>query len=53
MGGSNDVAVREADWESMGHWNFVWCTEWWGPEIASVPRVNDGSVVAGGAVGGN
>ena len=53
MGGSHGVAVREADWESGGSWALCGCMAWWGPEMVSAPIVNDGSVVIGGAVGGN
>ena len=53
MGGSHDVAVREANWESMGHGEFVGARRGGAQKMDSAPRVNDGSVVVGGAVGGN
>ena len=52
MGGSHDVAVREADWESMGHGHFVGVRRGGAQKMASEPRVNNGSVVVDGAVGG-
>ena len=53
MGGSHDIAVREADWESMGHGHFVGAWRGGAQKMASAPRVNDGSVVFGRAVGRN
>ena len=53
MGGSHDVVVREADWESMDHGHFVGAQRGGDHKTVSAPRVNDGSVVVRGAVGGN
>ena len=53
MGGSHGVSVRESDWESVGHRHFVGARIGGAQKMASIPRVNDGSVVIGGAVGGN
>ena len=53
MRGSHDVAVREADWESMGHGHFVGARCGGAQKMDSAPRVNDGSVVVVGAVGRN
>ena len=53
MGGSYCVAVREANWESVGHGHFVGAWRDGDQKMASAPRVNDSSVVVGGAVGRN
>ena len=51
MGGSHDVAVREADWDSVGHGQFVGAQRGGSQKMACAPRINDGSIVIGGAVG--
>ena len=53
MGGSHDVAVREADWDSVGHGQFVGAQRGGSQKRTIAPRVSDSSVVVGGAVGGN
>ena len=53
MGGSYCVAVREANWESVGHGHSVGARRGGDQKMASAPRVNDSSVVVGGAVGRN
>ena len=53
MGGSHDVAVREADWESIDHGNFFGARRGGPQKMASAPRVNDASVFVGGDVGRN
>ena len=53
MGGLHGVAVREAEWESVSHGHFVDARRGGDQKMASLPRVNDGSVVVGGDVGGN
>ena len=53
MGGLHDVAVREADWEYMGHGHFVGAWRGGAQKMASALRVDDGSVVLGGDVGRN
>ena len=51
MGGSHDVAVREADRESMFHRHFVGARRGGAQKMASAPSVNNGVVVVGGGVG--
>ena len=53
MGGSRGVAVREADWESVGHGYFLISRRGGPQKMASAPRVNDASVFVGGDVGRN
>ena len=52
MRGLHGGAVREADWESVGHGHFVGAGHGGAQKMASAPKVNDGSVIVGGAVGG-
>ena len=51
MGGSHDVAVREADWEYMGHGDFIGARRGGAQRMASATRVGYGSVVVGWDVG--
>ena len=53
MGVLHDVAVREAGWDSMCHGQFFGAQRGGTQKMASAPRVGDGSIVVGGAVGGN
>ena len=53
MGGSHDIAVREADWDSVGHGHFVGARRGGAQKMTSAPRVKNGSVVVGGNVSGN
>ena len=53
MGGSHDVAIRKSDWEFMGPGHFLGAWRGEAQKMAIAPRVNNGSVVVSGAVGGN
>ena len=53
MGGSHNVTVREANWESMVHGNFVGARSGGAQKMDGAPIFNDRSVAIGGTVGGN
>ena len=53
MGGLHDFDVREDDWESMVHGQFVVARRGGAYKIAGAPRVNDGYIVVGGYGGEN